>query len=434
MQGLAPTFIGTLSDDGGRRTAYITAFTIYAIANIGLALQNSYPALMVLRCVQSAGSSGTVSLANAVVADLVTSAERGTYVSWTSVIPQLGPSIGPIIGGLLAQYVNWHFIFWFLLIITGVVFLPMLVFFPETCRKIVDDGSVPPPKWLRCYTNVIIERRLHRDGKDLRYEYRDRRSKDRHWRFPNPLDAFVLLFRKEVGFPLIFSALLTSGYYAITVLIPSQFGSVYGFNEVQISLCYIPLGMGSMFAALVRGPVINSRFKHHADRLGISVDKSKHFDLSDFPIERARLEVGFPTLIGAALFIIGFGWLIEARVHLSAPLIFLFFIGFCASATMNTIQVLMVDIYPGKAGTVTASNNLLRCWIGAGATAVVVPMINSIGNGWTGTFFGGLLLVFSPGLLYIMKQGPKWRKVRRQKQIQDQTSSPAPLPEGEKGP
>ena len=431
MQGLAPTFIGTLSDSG-RRAAYITAFTIYAIANIGLALQNSYPALMVLRCVQSAGSSGTVSLANAVVVDLVTSAERGTYVSWTSVIPQLGPSVGPIIGGLLAQFVNWHFIFWFLLIVTAVVFFPMLVFFPETCRKIVDDGSIPPPKWLRCYTNVIIEQRLRREGKDLRYEERDRRSKERPWRFPNPLDAFVLLFRKEVGFPLIFNALLTSAYYAITVLIPSQFGLVYGFNELQISLCYIPLGMGSMCAALVRGPAINSRFKHHADRLGISVDKSKHFDLSDFPIERARLEVGFPTLIGASLFIIGFGWLIEARVHLSAPLIFLFCIGFCVSATINTIQVLMVDIYPGKAGTVTASNNLLRCWVGAGATAAVVPMIDRIGNGWTGTFFGGLLLLFSPGLFYIMRQGPKWRKARRQKQRQDQSSSQVPLAEGEK--
>jgi MFS family permease len=52
MQGLAPAFIGRLSDDAGRRPAYFLCFVIYIAANIGLALQNSYPALMVLRCVQ----------------------------------------------------------------------------------------------------------------------------------------------------------------------------------------------------------------------------------------------------------------------------------------------------------------------------------------------------------------------------------------------
>ena len=52
-------------------------------ANIGLALQNNYAALLVLRCVQSSGSSATGALANAVIADVSTFAERGSYIGYT---------------------------------------------------------------------------------------------------------------------------------------------------------------------------------------------------------------------------------------------------------------------------------------------------------------------------------------------------------------
>ena len=49
-------------------------------ANIGLALQNNYAALIVLRCLQSTGSSGTVALGNGVVADIASSGERGKFM------------------------------------------------------------------------------------------------------------------------------------------------------------------------------------------------------------------------------------------------------------------------------------------------------------------------------------------------------------------
>ena len=56
-QGLAPMFVGSFSDRKGRRPAYMICFVIYLGANIGLALQDSYAALVILRCLQSSGSS-----------------------------------------------------------------------------------------------------------------------------------------------------------------------------------------------------------------------------------------------------------------------------------------------------------------------------------------------------------------------------------------
>ncbi len=58
VAGVAPAFMGDLADQGGRRPAYILMSVLVVASNLGLALQNSYAGLFVLRMVQSAGASG----------------------------------------------------------------------------------------------------------------------------------------------------------------------------------------------------------------------------------------------------------------------------------------------------------------------------------------------------------------------------------------
>ena len=58
VSGVTPAIIGDLADMVGRRPVYIFTFIVYFAANIGLALQRSYPALLVLRMLQSVGGSG----------------------------------------------------------------------------------------------------------------------------------------------------------------------------------------------------------------------------------------------------------------------------------------------------------------------------------------------------------------------------------------
>nr|POE62776.1 itaconate transport protein [Quercus suber] len=375
MQGIAPAFVGGFSDSSGRRITYLICFIIYVAANIGLALQNDYAALMVLRCMQAAGGSGTVALATAVVSDVVTSQERGVYVSYMSVALQAGPALGPIIGGLLGQYLGWHSVFWFLLICTVVIAIPVAIIMPETCRNVVGDGSIPSSKWNRSYLTRKVERRLINEGNPLDHDRKAELTKARKLRFPNPFETVKIVFTREAGYALGYVGIVCCGFYATAALIPSQFGRVYSFNQIQIALCYLPLGMGSTIAAFVRGKIIDSRYRHHAKRLGLPLIYNRRVDLSNFPIERARLEVAIPTVALGTACVIGFGWMIQYQINLAGPLIFLFVIGFCISASLNTVSVLLVDLYPGKAGTATAANNLVRCFLGAGATSGVIPLI-----------------------------------------------------------
>jgi predicted MFS family arabinose efflux permease len=106
FQGITPMFIGGLADTAGRRPAYLICFVVFLAANIGLACSQSYVSLLVMRCIQSAGSASTVALCQAVVADIVTSAERGQYIGITVIPVVIGPSLGPVIGGLLTQFLG----------------------------------------------------------------------------------------------------------------------------------------------------------------------------------------------------------------------------------------------------------------------------------------------------------------------------------------
>lgn len=62
VQGIVPAVLGDLADQIGRRPVYLLVLLVYLVACVGLALQRSYPALLVLSMLQSAGSSGKYSV------------------------------------------------------------------------------------------------------------------------------------------------------------------------------------------------------------------------------------------------------------------------------------------------------------------------------------------------------------------------------------
>lgn len=230
FQGLAPMFFGDMADQIGRRPVYVLTFCIYCCANLGLALQDSYPALLVLRALQSTGGSGTIALGNGVIADIVTSAERGGYIGIVQAGVLLGPALAPTIGGLLAQFLGWRSIFWFLLISGSLYLIIYFVFVPETGRNIVGDGSIAPKGWNKSLLDILRPHAKSHDGEGLGQP---------KIRFPNPLRALRIIFEKDVALIMFFTSMLIVGLYCMMVPLPSLFKEAYGFNELQVGLCYL---------------------------------------------------------------------------------------------------------------------------------------------------------------------------------------------------
>lgn len=418
FQGLAPAFIGALADNMGRRPAYTICFIIYIAANIGLALQDSYAALIVLRCVQSSGSSATIAMASAVVSDVATPSERGSYMGFTLAGSLLGPAIGPVIGGLLAQFLDWRAIFWFLVIFAGVFLAIFLIFFPETARTAVGNGSIAPQGWNMSLMNYLAIRKARKDNEALVVEGVSETSshaRPKRLTFPNPLSSLTILLDKQVALLLGFNALLFAAFYDITATVPSQFAAIYKFNDLQIGLCFLPFGFGSLLASLVNGYLLDWNFARWCRKLNLAVKKGRDMDLRDFPIERARLEIALPLIYVSCALLLIFGWVLNFEGPLAVLLVVLFLVSFTMGIIFNAISTLIVDFFPTRAASATAANNLLRCLLGAGATAVIVPMINAMGRGWTFTFLALVLLLASPMIWINLGKGMGWREERRLK-------------------
>ncbi|OTB08719.1 hypothetical protein M426DRAFT_316738 [Hypoxylon sp. CI-4A] len=417
-------FVGSLADTAGRRPAYFICFVIYICANIGCALAPSYTALLILRMLQSAGSSTTVALCQAVVADIITSAERGQYVAYTSLPILLAPAVGPIIGGILSQFVGWRWIFWLLAILAGVVFAIHAFFLPETCREIVGDGSIRPHPAYRTLWQLskdfLRKRRARREPSGAALSHTaSRASTRRSLRLKkfNVWQSIVILLEKEMFILLGFGSIVFTGFYCVATAMPSQLAENYGFDSVTIGLMYLPMVGGSILAAFVNGRLMNWSYRRYCKIYGVPYERSKQQDLSDFPIERARLEIGIPMLFLTIAIVICWGWVFQYRAHVAVPCVLLFLLGWAVVGFSNTVNVLIVDINVGSAGAATASNNLTRCLVGAAATAVIGPMINGVGAGWAFTILGVIYIVFSPMIFLIWRYGMVWRKEKRDKML-----------------
>ena len=81
----------------------------------------------------------------------------------------------------------------------------------------------------------------------------------------------------------------------------------------------------------------------------------------------------------------------------------------------DSMSVMLVDNYPMSPATATAANNLCRCLMGAGGTAVIIYMIQGMGAGWCFTFVAAVVLISTPILLMLMRWGPRWRNARMEK-------------------
>lgn len=186
--GLSPSIIGDCADGLGRSPISIFVMALYLGANLGLAIQSHwchYVALLVLRCVQSAGASSTIVLAYGITSDISTPAKRGSYMGVLMGFLNTAPSIGPVLGGIITEKLSWHWIFWLLSILSATHLFSLLLFLPETSRKLVGNGSLLPMRWIsRSFHSLAFFRgsgSLSQDQEKARVS------------IPNPLSCLIAL-------------------------------------------------------------------------------------------------------------------------------------------------------------------------------------------------------------------------------------------------
>jgi EmrB/QacA subfamily drug resistance transporter len=103
---------GRLSDQFGRKKAYVAGFLVFALASLGAGFSGSGTALIVWRIVQGIGGAFLFANSAAIVTDAFPREQLGLAMGTNTMVAAVGLVIGPVLGGALVA-ISWHWVFWF---------------------------------------------------------------------------------------------------------------------------------------------------------------------------------------------------------------------------------------------------------------------------------------------------------------------------------
>ena len=322
--------------------------------------------------------------------------------------------IGPVLGGAFAGNLGWRAIFWFLTIYAS-SFLFILVFsLPETLRSLVGNGSRKPKGLANSPLSYTQRRRLSQQNSHREQHPGNPGDNSASSAKPriNVFSSLQILFEKEVTLLILFLSLNYTAWQMTIASMSTLFIRTYHLTSIDLGLSFIGNGVGCVLGTFLAGRFLDWDYSRIKDRF-----QSTHPNAlpSEFPIEYARLRTLPLYAIVEIASILLFGWTIDHHIHISAPIIAVFFVGWSSTCIQNVINTLLVDLFPNKGASATAALNLARCLIGAGGTAMVLPVAGAIGVGWVFTIVAAVLAC-ALGLLAVqVRYGPGWRKAREEK-------------------
>ncbi|MET4576470.1 multidrug effflux MFS transporter [Ottowia thiooxydans] len=128
-------FHGALSDSFGRRPVILWGLAVFTLASIGCALSETVGQLIFFRALQGLSTGAGIVVSRAVIRDMFPPSEAQRVMSQVTIFFGVAPALAPVVGGVLAELVNWHAVFWFLVGV-GVVLLALnWRMLPETLHK-----------------------------------------------------------------------------------------------------------------------------------------------------------------------------------------------------------------------------------------------------------------------------------------------------------
>ncbi|KAK2798727.1 hypothetical protein FQN50_008765 [Emmonsiellopsis sp. PD_5] len=205
VSAIAPAISGDLADVSGRRPVIVVCLIIYFSANVALALQRSYIALLLLRMLQT---------------------------------------FGPLIGTLLLAFRGWESIFWFLAGISATCLVLVIFTLPETARKVVGDGSIEPPRLYRLPFAWSCLQGQGAGGADIA---------EVRFKWPNPLACLYRLWDRDNFIAIYALSILYLALNSLQASLSALFMEIYGYNVLQAGLIYLPFGIGSSIFAFLTG-------------------------------------------------------------------------------------------------------------------------------------------------------------------------------------
>lgn len=258
---------GWLGDQYGRKKMLSIALGIFAFGSVLCAAASTMPMLVAGRIIQGLGSGGLMSLSQALIGELVPPRQRARFQGYFASLFALSSIGGPVLGGVIVTYLNWHWLFWINLPLVGFALyrLSKLNSIQEKAGKTSIDilGLILFPGLM-----TVIIYWLSAGGHYFAWRSATSFSllgiflclvmlfffQQRHVR--HSFLPLTLLVKREIHIPLISSFLFASCLFALVFFFPIFLQVGLGVGVAQSGMLMIPLSAGVISGSFITGKVI----------------------------------------------------------------------------------------------------------------------------------------------------------------------------------
>ncbi|PYH34005.1 MFS transporter [Aspergillus neoniger CBS 115656] len=359
--GAGSVLFAPLSELVGRRPVYLLSMTVFLLLLLPSALAQNIETILASRFFGGLFGSALMSNSPASVNDIVSDAHRPLALGFWSIGPTNGPVYGPIIGGLVYEYLGWRWTNWIVLIIGGAV-LVLMVFIKET------------------YAPVILRRRAKRR--------RTETQNHKLWTRYDDTQELMPLLKANLGRPFLmlltepicifwdaYVALVYGVLYLCFVAYPIAFQQERGWSPGIGGLSFIGIGVGVLLAIACE-PIFRRVINCH----------QKSEDGTVQPEAMVSI-VG----LGATLLAIGqlwFAWTCTPNVHWIVPILSGVPFGAGNACVFIYASNYMARSYGIYAASALAGNMLCRSVMGAVLPLAGPSMYATLGLNWGSTLLG----------------------------------------------
>ena len=261
---------GKLSDLYGRKSFFLTAISIFIVGSVLCTFSMSMYQLAAFRAVQGLGAGGLMSLAFAIIGDIVPPRERARYQGYFLAVFGTASVIGPLAGGAFAGaasimgFAGWRWVFLLNVPIAAAALIVVykVLNIPHTPR----EHRIDWPGALALTVGVIPVLVVAEQGRDWGWD--SARAIGCYLIAAAGLTAFVIAEQRIGDEALLPLRLFRNGVFSVTsaagliigtgmfgglILIPQYLQIVKGVSPTEAGLRLLPLMGGIMVASLGSG-------------------------------------------------------------------------------------------------------------------------------------------------------------------------------------
>lgn len=377
-----PVIAAPTSETFGRRIVYLSALPIFAAFTLGASFAQSITSLIVCRFFAGLFSSPGLSIGTGTISDLWPPEHRGAPMSVFITSVQMGPALGPVIGGFVTAGESWRWTQWVILMGIGIVFVITLCM-KETYKKTILQQRA---KALDIPGPPVPDRTL---WQTVRFFAVKTITRPLHMLFTEPI---VALYDLYVGFNF---GLLNAFFAAYSWV----FETVYGFGIRQTGLTYLGQAVGSF----VGFGILLFTYRVYWTRQAQLAKPSKMA-----PEKRLVVAmVGAPML---PLSLFWFGWTARSDIHWISPVIAEGFFA-CGNLLVFTCASLyLTDCYGALYGaSAWSSNTFLRYLFAFAFPLFALQMYRELGIGWASSLLGFVSVLLMPVPFLFWRYGERLR-------------------------